>query len=298
MRYLLSATALALGGCLLADSALAVNGHYVAGVEGLRAATVPPPGTYYRAYLVHYRIDSLTDGRGDDLPGDNDGSVSALVSRLVWISDKRFLGADYGAEAIVPLQRTSLDFDAVGIDDRDSGVGDIFLSPLVLGWHGHRWDAVFAAGEWFDTADYDAGDPATTGKGFRTTMLTLGGTLYFDAAKSWSFSALSRYEINGEQDTTGITPGDSLTVEWGLGKRLASGLEIGLVGYDAWQLERDEDVPSGAPNDKAEQHAIGAEAGYFWPKAGLGLNAAYLNEYTAKDRPQGDMLRLTLTKVL
>ncbi|GAB2785829.1 hypothetical protein GCM10027040_09900 [Halomonas shantousis] len=296
MRLSLSAAAMALGSCLLVDNALAVNGHYVPGVEGLRAATVPSPGLYYRAYLLHYRIDSLNDADGHDLPGDNDGSVTALVSRLVWISDQQFLGADYGAEAIVPLQRTSLDFDAVGIKDDDSGVGDIFLSPLVLGWHGTRWDAVFAAGEWFDTSDYDVEDTVSTGKGFRTTMLTLGGTVYFDDARRWSFSALSRYEINGEQDDTGITPGDSLSIEWGLGRRLDNGLELGLIGYDAWQLERDEDVPTGQPDDKAEQHAIGAEAGYFWPGLGLGLNAAYLNEYEARDRSQGDMLRLTLTK--
>ncbi|WP_156906471.1 SphA family protein [Halomonas halocynthiae] len=280
----------------MTDSALAVNGHYVAGVEGIRGASVPPPGFYYRGYLVHYGIDSLLDGQGDKVVGDNTGKVTALANRMIWIIDKKFLGADYGVEVIIPVQNVSLDFRGLGIDDSDSGLGDIFLGPVVLGWHGQQWDAVFAAGYWFDTADYDDQSAAAIGKGFGTTMLTLGGTWYFDIEKAWSLSVLSRYEIKSEQDDTGITPGDSLLVEWGLSHRLENGLELGLVGYDAWQLENDQGVPAGLPNDKRKQHALGVEAGYFWPQLGLGLNGAYYNEYSNEARPEGGLFRLTLTK--
>lgn len=296
MRYINRlAAALALGGCALSSSTWAANGHYVPGVEGLDGPVVPPPGLYYRGYLVHYDIDSLRDGRGDALPGDNSGEVTALVNRFVWMTGKTFLGADYGVEAIIPIQDVSLRFDGGGVRDGDSGVGDLFLSPVVLGWHGERWDAVAAAGYWFDTGDFSADRPASIGKGFGSTMLTLGGTWHFDADKRWSFSALSRYEIHGSQSETGITPGDSLVVEWGLDHQLADGFKLGLVGYDAWQLEHDRGVAPGASNDKAEQHAIGAEAGYFWPALGLGLNAAYYHEYDNRAAPQGDLLRITLT---
>lgn len=280
----------------LALPALAANGHYVPGVEGLNGPVVPPPGFYYRGYLVHYDINSLRDASGDSVLGDNSGEVTALANRFIWMTGKKFLGADYGIEAIVPVQRTSLDFAVAGIDESESGVGDVFLGPVVLGWHGERWDTVFAAGYWFDSGDYAADQPASIGKGFGSTMLTLGGTWHFDAAKTWSFSALSRYEIHGEQDETGITPGDSLVVEWGLGHRLGNGLSLGLVGYDAWQVESDSGLAPGAPSAKAEQHAVGAEAGYFWPALGLGLNAAYYHEYDNRNRPEGDLMRLTLTK--
>jgi hypothetical protein len=49
-------------------------------------------------------------------------------------------------EAIVPVMRTSLTINAAGISDSRSGVGDVYLGPLVLGWHGPQWDAVAAAG--------------------------------------------------------------------------------------------------------------------------------------------------------
>nr|WP_298412898.1 transporter [uncultured Halomonas sp.] len=295
-QRLLLALVMALAAVPLPSSVFAANGHYVAGAEGIRGASVPPTGLYYRAYLVHYDIERLRDGRGDKVPGHNTGKITALTNRVIWITDKKFLGADYGMEAIIPVQHTSLDFKGSGVDDSDSGLGDIFIGPMILGWHGQQWDATFGAGYWFDTGDYDDQAAASNGKGFGTTMLTLGGTWHFDAAKTWSFSALSRYEIKGEQDDTGITPGDSWLVEWGLSHHLSNGLALGLVGYDAWQLESDEDVPAGLPDDKVEQHAVGVEVDYSWPELELGLNGAYYNEYDNEARPEGDLFRFVLTK--
>lgn len=277
----------------LSGPTLAANGHYVPGVEGIKGAVVPPPGVYYRGYLAHYDMDSLRNEQGNSLPSNNTGSVTALVNRFVWVSNKKLLNADYGMEAIIPLQRTSLDFDIAGIDSTERGVADIFVSPVVLGWHGRQWDAVFGAGLWFDTGDYSSTEPASIGKGFKTTMLTLGGNYYPDVEKSWSISALSRYEIKSKQDETHITPGDSWLVEWAIAKKLNTGMELGLVGYNAWQLENSK----GAPAGKAEKHSLGVEVGYFWPSLMVGLNAAYLNEYEAKNGPSGDLFRLTLTKV-
>lgn len=62
----LFAAAGTLGLALSAAPALAVNGHYVGGVEGTKGASVPPEGLYYRAYLVHYEIDSIQDDSSPD----------------------------------------------------------------------------------------------------------------------------------------------------------------------------------------------------------------------------------------
>ncbi|MFY0991717.1 SphA family protein [Halomonas sp. C05BenzN] len=292
----------ALGAGLLATSALAANGHYAPGIEGLSAAAAPPEGLYYRGYLLHYDVERFNDARGDAAPGRNEGTVTALANRFIWMTDKQFLGADYGMEAIVPMFDIEFDLDVAGSNRfSDKGVGDLFVGPVILGWHGERWDATFAAGHWFDTASFDAGNPASVGKGYGTTMLTLGGVWHLDADRRWNLSALSRYEIKTEQEDTGITPGDSWLVEWGLGHRLANGLELGLVGYDAWQLEADDGAATGA---KAERHAIGVEAGYLWPAVGVQLKGAAYHEYDAEAgglkglESEGDAIRLQLTKFL
>jgi hypothetical protein len=284
----LLAAAGTLGLALSAAPTYAVNGHYVGGIEGTKGAVVPPEGLYYRGYLVHYDIDTVRDDRGD--LDDADGSVTAFANRFIYVTDKKFLGADYGMEAIVIAQDNDFDF----ANSSESGIGDVFLGPVILSWHGKQWDSVFAAGHWFDTGDYDAADPASIGKGHGTTMLTLGGTWYFDEQRDWSFSALSRYEIKTEQDDTDITKGDSWIVEWAVGKVLDNGVEVTLAGYDGWQLESDSGP--GATNAKVEQHAIGAEVTFPVKAIGAQLSGAVYTEYSNKNRPEGNLLRLHLTK--
>ena len=282
-----SAAALAL---LVATGAHA-EGHYVPGVEGMQGPSVPPPGVYYLGYLVNYNIDSLrAPGSSDAIPGRNKGSVTALANRLVWVTNHKFLGADYGIETIIPVMRTSLDF----ANSKDSGVGDVYVGPLVLGWHGPQWDAVAAAGMWLDTAS--TREPASPGKGFKSTMLTGGLTNYFDGAKTITGSALARYEFNSRKDN-GIRPGQQLTVEWGLGKSFGT-FSAGLVGYSQWQTTNDNGV--GASDDKSSVHAVGAEVVYPIPSAGVFLKAAAYKEVSAKGgtnpQPKGSLVRFSLVK--
>lgn len=285
-------TALALAAALLAGAAHA-EGHYVTGVEGLQGSSVPPAGNYYLGYLVNYDINSFRAPNDAKLQGD--GKVTALVNRFVKITDTKLLGADYGFETIIPVIRTSLDIKAAALNDSDSGVGDVYLGPLVLGWHGPQWDAVAAAGLWLDTASHNT--PVAAGKGYKSTMLTGGVTYYFDPAKSVSGSALFRFERHGKNDA-GIRPGNQLSMEWGVGKNLGA-YQLGVVGYSQWQLS--EDSGPGANNLKSSKHALGAEVVYPVPGAGMFLKGAFYKEYSVEGgggapSAKGNMLRATLVK--
>lgn len=212
----------------LVPSFASADGHYVPGVEGIQAASAPPPGVYYLGYLVDYRMDSFrAPGLSSNLPGRNKGSVTAFTNRLVWITQTKVLGADYGMEAVIPVLRTSLNLQAAGISDTHSGLGDIYLGPLVLGWHGSQWDAAAAAGVWLDNASTSS--PAAPGKGFKSTMLSGGMTYYFDRAKTITASGLVRFERNG-RNGAGLRPGNQVSLEWGLGKNFGV-VQAGLVGY-------------------------------------------------------------------
>lgn len=276
----------------MASLGASAGAHYVPGVEGMQAASVPPPGMYYLGYLVNYSIDELrAPGSSDSLPGHNTGTVSALANRLVYISSTKLLGADYGVEAIVPVVRKSLAFAG----ESNTGVGDVYLGPLVLGWHGGNWDAVAAAGMWFDTGNSDS--ISKPGNGYKSTMLTGGGTYYFDAAKKWTGSALVRYELNSANDA-GFEPGDQVTMEWGIGKSVGP-VQLGVVGYDQWQTSKDSG--NGASGHKSARHAIGAEVVYpLMKEAGVMLKAAYYKEYSAEGgsnpEPKGSTLRFTFVK--
>ncbi len=284
------AMVIGLGASLCAQAA----GHYVPGVEGVQAATVPPAGFYYLGYLVDYKADMRAPGTKHDLPGGNSIHVKALANRLVWISNIKILGADYGVEAIVPVQRTKLNLGVVPLHDTDSALGDIYLGPIVLGWHGSNWDAVGAAGYWFRNGSTDS--PASPGLGYGSTMLTAGGTYYFDAAKTWTLSVLARYEFN-HRDSHGFKAGQMLSVEWGLGK-VVGPVVIGLVGYTHQQTSKDNGP--GAFNDKASRSSVGAELTYPMPSLGLFLKGAFFHEYYSKastnPEPKGQLLRFSLVK--
>jgi hypothetical protein len=273
------------------------DGHYVAGVEGIQAASVPPPGLYYLGYMANYNAEQFkAPGSSSALPGENKATIFALANRLAWITTTRVLGADYGMETIVPVQSTSLTIKAAGLSDTQSGFGDIYLGPVVLGWHGAAWDAVAAAGFWLKSADSSA--PASAGKGFASTMLTGGATYYFDADKKISGSALMRYEIN-DSKSNGFKPGDQISLEWGVAKMMGS-VQVGLVGYDQMQVSNDSGT--GASTNKSERHAVGAEVVLPLMSAGVILKAAAYKEYQSQagtgPEPLGNLLRFTLVKFL
>ena len=290
-----SIAAAACAAAALFAGAAHAEGHYVTGVEGVQAASVPPPGNYYLGYLVNYDINSLrAPGTDKNVPGSNTGRVTALANRFVKITDQKLLGADYGFEAIVPVIDTSLKFNTVGLRASDSGVGDVYVGPLVLGWHGSNWDAVAAAGVWLDTASSDG--PAAPGKGYKSLMLTGGATYYFDQQKTISGSALMRFERHGRNDAD-FRPGNQLSLEWGVGKNYGA-YSLGVVGFS--QVQVSQDSGPGASDDKSSRHALGAEVTYPVASAGLILKGAAYKEYSVEagsgGAAKGNLYRLTLVK--
>jgi hypothetical protein len=273
------------------------TGHYVNGVEGIKAGTVPPPGFYYRLYNVFYNADELMDPDGDEIPVDFDLSVYAMVNRFVWVTNKTILGANYFMDVIIPLINTDIEIGA-GIDDSKFGVGDINIEPFGLSWHEPRYDASFGLSVFIPTGEYDETDFASPGKDMWTGMLTLGGTYYFDAGKTWSASILCRYETHSEKSETNVTPGDDFHFEWGIGKTLAKVWDVGLTGYCHWQVT--DDSGSGVTWDKSDHdrvYAVGPEVSTFIPPAKLFLSLRSQWEFGAEDRPEGNCTSLTLTKI-
>lgn len=282
---------------MMGTAALAGSGHYVNGAEGIKGATLPPQGVYWRMYNLFYTADDLRDKHGDEIDVDFDVNVYALVNRLVYSSGIEILGANVVADICVPLVYTDISMKAGGMtlfDDNEFGLGDILIEPVILAWHGPRYDAALGVGVYLPTGDFDADEPASPGKGFWTGMLTAGATLYFDEARTWSASILSRYEIHSEQDDTDITYGDDFHFEWGLGKTVAKIWDVGLAGYCRWQVT--DDSGPGSTDDREEAYAIGPEVSVFVPDWGLGVSLRSLWEFENKVNSQGNVTTLMIMK--
>lgn len=297
MKRILLAAALCIG-LLLPSQSQAAHSHYTNGVEGVMAATLPPEGFYWRMYNVYYQADKLkTNDRRTNK--DFSADVYALVNRFIWTTPVKVLGANLTMDLIIPLLYSDIRLDApspFGFSRNKFGVGDILVEPAVLHWHGARWDTALGVGIYLPTGEFRASNPASPGKGFSTAMLSAGGTVYFDAAKTWSLSVLGRFEEHlGEQRDTNVTPGRDMHFEWGLGKAFGTtGFYAGIAGYNQWQLN--EDKGRNASPGLEQANAVGPEIGYTYAPWGFSVTLRSLWEYENKNTTQGNITSLVFTK--
>jgi hypothetical protein len=268
--------------------------HYVPGVEGIKGASLPPPGLYLRDYNVAYTSSRLNDSAGKEIPGtDLEAFTYANVPRVIWITDTKVLGGYVGVDALLPLVYSKV---AVGpsehrFDDATFGIGD-FFAEATLSWHIQQFDFSFASGVWMPTGD--SGSPTRAGAGYWTPMLTAGATWYIDKEKTWAVSALNRYEFNTEQRDTHVTPGQAYTLEWGISKALMKTIDVGAVGYYQQKVTTDSGTDASKSRDRVA--AIGPEISVVCPKCMLFTSFRYLYEFMAEDRAQGHTFALTFTK--
>jgi hypothetical protein len=288
---LLGAGLLALPGLLQAQP----TAHYTPGVEGIKGASLPPPGTYFRDYNVCYYADGLNDPIGNEFTGlDPKVFIYANVPRIIWITDTQFLGGNVGLDALLPLLYKSVAINTpAGRYDHDTfGIGDLF-AEATLSWHPKQFDFAIGSGIWMPTGD--SGSMTRAGLGYWTPMLTAGATWYIDQDKTWAVSALNRYEFNTEQRDMHYTPGQAYTMEWGVSKTLNKTIDVGAVGYYQQKVTSDSDTPA-AYRDRVA--AVGPEVSVVFPKSMFFVSFRYLYEFMAEDRLQGHTFALTLTKKL
>lgn len=275
------------------------TGHYVPGITGIKAATLPPPGTYYIMHNVYYAADSYYDEDGNKADLDFNINVFVNAHRFVHVWKDVFWGANYAVNMIVPLINTDISIKEFNVSDKNFGLGDIIIDPMALSWNRSKYDIVFGIGAVVPTGHYDITEAASPGKSWWTGMLTLGGTYYFDEHKSWSASLLSRYEVHTKKKDFDVTPGNDFTFEYGIGKTIPAKLiwTFGASGYAHWQLTEDNgaDVLYDA-GVKDKVFAFGPEAQCFIPTLKMNFEARGLFEFGAIDRPQGTKLCLSLIK--
>ena len=272
--------------------------HYVNGLEGIKAATLPPPGSYYRMYHVFYHANDFKDSNGKKLALDYKLTAYAQVHRFARVTDKKFLGANFAFGGVIYFLYQKLRIGALGVNDSSSGLGDIFLEPVVLGWHKKQYDFAFGIGGFFPSGKYDVNKPASPGKDTWTGMFTLGGTYYFDEKKSYSASILGRFEMHTEEDKTNVKAGNDFHFEWGIGKTIHSKWiwDVGVSGYCHWQVTDDRGTAVLRPGDHDRVFGVGPEVIFTIPSSRLSVSLRNNWEFEAKDRPEGYISVITITK--
>lgn len=272
------------------------SAHYPPGIEGLKAATLPPPGVYLRDYNLFYYSDRLNDADGDEIAAaDPKVLIYANAPRLLWITDWQLLGGHLGFDALLPLQYKDIRIHTPGgrFDDSTFGIGDLF-AEVTLSWHLPQADFAIGYGPWAPTGDSSSTDPTAPGAGYWTHMFTAGMTWFMDADRRWALAALGRYEISHEHRDMDYRPGQAFTVDYGLSYAVSPTIDVGVAGYFQTRTtgNRGRDAPS---RDKDKVAGIGPEVVLFCPKLGLFTSIRYHYEFLAESRLQGHTGVVTLT---
>jgi hypothetical protein len=271
-----------------------IGGAYPNATSGILAGTVPPKGHYWLMYHRFYHAPVTTDDFGNAQPVGFTLDTYVNAHRIVTVTDKKILGADFAWNFVVPIVWIDSEVTAYGIEDTAMTLADMNVEPFVIEWHEKQFDFGFVFGLFAPTAPYNSNQPALPGRDYWTLYPGLAGTYYFDEAKSWHVSALSRYEFHTDRVSDGFHRGDDLSFEWGAGKSFQEqGATFGVSGYCSWQVT-DNEGNGAYPKDRA--YGIGPEIQYFSTKWKWGYHLRHWFEFGARNRTEGEITTFTLVK--
>jgi hypothetical protein len=218
--------------------------QYPNGAENWYAGAAPPPGSYYVNYFGFYS-GKLKNGSGANVWLDGTTpSVDATFNafRFVGVTHLKLLGADYAAQVIVPVVDQSVD---LGGTAGNTGIGDITVNPLILGWHHPQWHALTGIDVFLPTGYYDKND----------ARVSLGANYYgFDPLvavsymprSGWEASAKLMYDLKTTNEATDCHSGQEFHTDYAAGKHVHNWM-VGGTGYFVQQATDDTQAGQIAP---------------------------------------------------
>ncbi|MCP4717781.1 MAG: hypothetical protein GY868_21865 [Deltaproteobacteria bacterium] len=278
------------------EAAAGETGHFICGVEGIRLGSAPPPGFYYKIYNVFYNTHTIKDNNGKQASMRPDIQDYVMVHRPIWVTRKKFLGANYYTTLLIPFAYADFKVKKAGISDRRWSNGDICFEFLGLAWHRKHRDSLFSMAAYLPTGEYSRHKPASLGKDFWTLLISYGDTFFLDKNRLWTASAMVRHELHSRKRRTHVRPGQVISLEWSLSRSFEKLWDLGIAGYAQWQITDDSghDVtyPAGV-HDRV--FALGPELCIYIPFLRVRGQLRHQIEFGARDRSQGAITNISFT---
>ncbi len=191
--------------------------------------------------VKHPQGDGAGTGSYDpDERGSLDANAYAIA--ITWVAEKTLLGGNYGFGIFPAFTDNKFEVPILTLQEKvDTGLTDVYIQPITLGWHKKRADYIAGLGIYAPTGRYAPDADDNLGMGMWSFELFGGTTLYFDDAKSWHFATTAFYETHTDKEDTDLRVGDILTLEGGLGKSWMQGaLTAGIAYFAQWKVTDDQ----------------------------------------------------------
>jgi hypothetical protein len=331
--------------------------RYSPGIGGSDMTTPLVPGWYAQLPIVAYHANKL---KGDDgkqataatpaqlpspytaysMPGlrsqvDAKADTYALLPRLTYLSSTRWLGANVGLTAMLPLVRRKATFEATPLypagtpgavqslvtpavqarvgaqSGSEYGIGDVEVSP-VLHWEiGDHQAVTLAPTLVLPTGDYKATQRLNPGYGNFVTFRP--SVQYAFIGDGWDVGGRAVFSFNTRNKDNGYYSGNMFNLDYQLMKFVSEDVRVGLQGYFVRQLTKDtQDLDGfsqaqiaalGGPaeiinGNKMSVNAAGPAVGWLKNGGEFLLEGKFLKEFDARNRFEGQAFWLTLSKPL
>src|SRR5260370_9764877 len=301
---------------LLLSGALHLQGQqkpqWMPGQMGLNAGILPSPGFSYVNIDINYRAGAFNGPSGSAIPVTGNYDVWAVENFFYYVPDLNVLHGNLGMSLILTPATGSLDADIqtqnpgfpnLSAAGGGGGLADLFLEPIALGWHLKRADLQVGEGVMLPTGRYTPRATHNVGTGYFGNHFLTGTTVSLTTNKGTSANLFTDWEVHGARagtNGTNKTPGQAFTMEWGLGqvlplkKNFSQLLQVGLIGYDQWQVTANGGtVPIGSTNltipasvlPYYSVHAIAGPGPVIRPMENLIFYGTSVHEATAYPHP-------------
>lgn len=223
------------------------------------------------------------------------------MNTLLWASTGEIPmlgGARFSSAVTIPIANNSLSSSAQGAISGGGGVGDLYFQPAIVAWRNERADIRGIFGFLAPTGKFNAGASDNVGNGYWTPVIAAGETFYLSEDKATTLSAFEMYEFHSTQSGTHIHPGETFDLDYSLMRAFTfpdSRLQVGLVGYGAWQTTA-KTAPEITPAQEAQRYrvnALGAGLNFVLPARKVTLSFKYFDEFSNQWTYQGYSVQIS-----
>ncbi|MBK1880918.1 transporter [Luteolibacter pohnpeiensis] len=222
-------------------------GHYIPGSMST-LIDLPPttPGWITEVSWLHYQGDASASRAipiGGLLVGNLDATSDALLLGGFHTFENQIAGAWYSIGMFVPWvwmeADASLSLGSLNthIHDHESGLGDIAVLPLLMGWKCGEWQYNAALPIYTPTGEYEKGRLANPGRNHWTFDPTVG--ISYSGSQSLVNSSFhTGFSINTENKDTDYKSGTVWHNEFSVQKLYTAGSGLLGVGFNAFYYQQ------------------------------------------------------------
>jgi hypothetical protein len=251
------------------------------GAETYDCGALPPPGFHILDYTNIYYAGELKDNNGNKVPGTFNLTAVANVIRPLYVADVKIFGANPAWQLVIPIVHEHMEYN--GASQTKTGLGDIYMSPIYLGWHTPIVHWVAGMDVIAPTGEYHNGDLVNIGSNIWTYEPVLAVSVI--TKQGFTASAKFMYDVHSINAAEQLQTGDQFHVDYNTAYKFTDNWSAGIGGYWFKGLQNDTYQGSEVSGSIQKVFAIGPNVRYSAGKFFAVLEPDF--EMDAQNRPQG-----------